>query len=217
MCALESCSPAAGLAVKCRVLHSVGKDQLNERSMKKGLQEVNKDDPVKSEERKAKQQMSLGYRIICSLDSQFVSWLLLPLCLFWLKSPRRGNSLDLPFRNLLKRRSLLCSLLLMQGSSSPQDQGNLSRAPLKMFQQSTYSKVQQRVVTHPWGWMYKIQQYLEALTYLASVVAYSEWQLPSQLQEAIHGIGVPGRENTKPTFSPLDTLNYVPIHIFGPK
>lgn len=42
-------SPAAVLAVKHRVLHCVGKDQLNERSMKEGLQEVDKDDPVKSE------------------------------------------------------------------------------------------------------------------------------------------------------------------------
>lgn len=30
------------MAVKCRVLHSVAKDQLNERSMKEGLQEVAK-------------------------------------------------------------------------------------------------------------------------------------------------------------------------------
>lgn len=37
------------MAVKRRVLHSMGKDQLNERSMKEGLQEVDKHDPVKSE------------------------------------------------------------------------------------------------------------------------------------------------------------------------
>lgn len=48
-CAGVLCSPAAGVAVKRRVLHSMGKDQLNERSMKEGLQEVDKHDPVKSE------------------------------------------------------------------------------------------------------------------------------------------------------------------------
>lgn len=49
VCTSVLCSPAAGLAVKRRVLHSMGKDQLNERSIKEGLQEVDKNDPVKSE------------------------------------------------------------------------------------------------------------------------------------------------------------------------
>lgn len=47
VCTPVFCSPAAGWAVKRRVLHSVGKDQLNERSMKSAG--VDKDDPVKSE------------------------------------------------------------------------------------------------------------------------------------------------------------------------
>lgn len=34
---------------------------------------------------------------------------------------RMGNSLAPPYRNLLKRWSLLCPTLLIQGSSSPQD------------------------------------------------------------------------------------------------
>lgn len=49
VCTPVLCSPAAGLAVKRRVLHSMGKDQQNERSMKEGLLGVDKDDSVKSE------------------------------------------------------------------------------------------------------------------------------------------------------------------------
>lgn len=46
---------------------------------------------------------------------------------------KKGQLPQSPLQESVEEGSWLCSPLLMQGSSSPQDQGNLSRAPLKRF------------------------------------------------------------------------------------